>query len=100
MFNPRERHYKFSDLARCWNVSYDVVRDLFRNRRGVLRIRTPRKGKRSYTTYRVPESLANKVYDELTQGYGERISLPGGVSAYRISERANGSKFFRQQGGN
>lgn len=65
MFNPRERHFSVADLAANLNLSTDCVRDLFRNEPGVIVIERPRKGCRGYQTLRIPESVAQRVYERL-----------------------------------
>lgn len=63
-----ERHYSVAEIAALWNVSGNVVRALFRDREGVLKI--GKKGllsrrKREYVTLRIPASVAAAVHREL-----------------------------------
>lgn len=79
MFNPREHHYSVQDLAAIWNVSTCLVRDLFAEEPGVIKIsrRTsphprPSRGNanrkpRGWCQLRIPESIAQRVYERLTQ---------------------------------
>jgi hypothetical protein len=61
-----ERHYTAKEVAELWNISQDTVRDLFRNTHGVLKITQPaRRGKRSYLSIRIPESVLQKRHAEL-----------------------------------
>lgn len=62
-----ERHYSPQELADLWGVDPNTIRRLFQDREGVLKIGTPRRGKRSYTTLRIPESVVEKVYRERTK---------------------------------
>jgi len=79
MFNSRERHYAVADLAANWNLSTDLIRDLFSDEPGVIKIsrqtsshkRTQRETKsrpRIWVQLRIPESVAKRVYDRLTRG--------------------------------
>lgn len=65
----QERHYKVKELADWWNLSEQTVRDLVRNEEGVLKLSNlgASVGKRTYTTFVVPESVALRVYQRLTQ---------------------------------
>jgi hypothetical protein len=61
-----ERHYTATEVAKIWNISPDTVRDIFRNTVGVLKINQPaRRGKRSYLSLRIPESVLHKRHAEL-----------------------------------
>lgn len=65
--NPIEKHYTVAEVSGIWGVSEDLVRDLFRDESGVLRIRRPAtKMKRGYSTLRIPESTLHRVYSELS----------------------------------
>ncbi len=80
MFNPRERHYTVAELASNWNISTDLIRDLFIDEPGVIVIsrqtsahkRPPRENGRGrprvWRQLRIPESVAIKVYSRLTRG--------------------------------
>jgi len=61
-----ETHYTPKQLAKLWGVSDDMVRDLFRYEVDVLRIDRPEtRHKRGYSTMRIPESVAMRVYSKL-----------------------------------
>lgn len=64
-----KRHYSPKEVAELWNVSVDSVRKLFENEPGVLVIGniTPRRGKRSYTTLRIPEHVLERVHRRLSR---------------------------------
>jgi hypothetical protein len=64
-----EQHFKPDELAELWGVSGDTIRRLFRDVPGVLVIDRPEKmHKRSYSTMRIPESVARRVYERLSKG--------------------------------
>lgn len=64
-----EKHYTPAQLAVLWRVSADTIRRLFANEPGVIRITNINKGsKRRYTTLRIPESVARRVYERLRAG--------------------------------
>lgn len=60
-------YYTVDEIAAMWKLSHDSVRRLFRNEPGVLVI-SPRnrKGKRSYTTLRIPSSVVERVHRRLS----------------------------------
>ena len=64
-----ERHWTIRDLSERWNLSRDVLYEWFRDAPGVLVIMRPERThhqnrKRKYTTFRVRESVALRVYHE------------------------------------
>jgi hypothetical protein len=61
-----EKHYAPADLAKAWGVSAETVRLTFREEPGVLRLRQPTKGKRSYVLLRIPHSVAERVHRRLS----------------------------------
>ena len=58
------RHYSPKEIAELWGLSVDTVRKLFEHEPGVLVIGnpSPRRGKRSYTTLRIPAHVVERVY--------------------------------------
>lgn len=57
------RHYSVREIAEMWNLSDDLVREMFEREPGVLvigRDRTPRK--RRYLTLRIPQDVIERVY--------------------------------------
>jgi hypothetical protein len=64
-----ERHYTVAEVAALWNLSVDAVRKLFRNEPGVLVLgRNKRRGTRGYMTLRIPQSVLERVYRQITLG--------------------------------
>ena len=63
------RHYSPAEIAELWNLSVDSVRKLFENEPGVLVLgnTAPRRGKRSYTTLRIPEHVLERVHRRLAK---------------------------------
>jgi hypothetical protein len=61
------RHYSPAQIAELWSLSVDSVRKLFENEPGVLVLGNagPRRGKRSYTTLRIPEQVVDRVHRRL-----------------------------------
>lgn len=72
----QEQHYTPKQLAGLWNLSTDTIRNLIRNEVGVLRLEGlgPSIGKRSYTTYSIPESVATRIHQRLTQQPLQQLS--------------------------
>jgi hypothetical protein len=64
-----ERHYSPAEIAERWSLSADAIRKLFEKEPGVLIIGStvPRRGKRSYTTLRIPESVVVRVHRRLSK---------------------------------
>jgi hypothetical protein len=61
-----EKHYSVGDLAALWQLSSDTVRNIFRDHPGVLKLDSPeRLRKRGYCVLRIPESVAQKVHEQL-----------------------------------
>jgi hypothetical protein len=63
----REHHYSPAELALLWGLSEDAIRRLFRHEPGVLVLsNSGSHGKRSYTTLRIPETIARHVHERLS----------------------------------
>lgn len=63
-----ERHYTCIELAKLWNLHPDVIRQLFRDYPGVLKIARPEtRNKRGYVSIRIPESVAMRRHAELAK---------------------------------
>ena len=64
-----EKYYSPHELAAVWNFSPATIRNLFRNEPGVLKLEGMGRacGKRSYTTFSIPESVAFRVRERLAQ---------------------------------
>jgi hypothetical protein len=54
-----ERHYTLAELGEAWHMSNRTLRQWFVGEPGVIRF-----GKDTYTSIRVPESVARRVYLE------------------------------------
>lgn len=63
------RHYSPAEIGELWNLSADSVRKIFENEPGVLVLgnAAPRRGKRSYTTLRIPEHVLERVHRRLSK---------------------------------
>jgi hypothetical protein len=60
---PAERHYSPAEVAKLWCLDVETIRRLFENEAGVLALRAPfKKGRRRYTTIRIPQSVLERVY--------------------------------------
>ena len=64
-----ERHYSPAEIGDIWNLSADCVRNIFENEPGVLVIGNSigRRGKRSYTTLRIPQSVLDRVHKRMSK---------------------------------
>jgi hypothetical protein len=59
-----ERHFTLAELAAKWHLARSTIRDWFLDEPGVLLVaRTGRrKGKRTLTNMRIPQSVAERVH--------------------------------------
>ena len=64
-----DRHYSPAEIAERWSLSADAIRKLFEKEPGVLVIGStvPRRGKRHYTTLRIPEHVLERVHRRLSK---------------------------------
>jgi hypothetical protein len=64
-----EKHYTPSELASMWHFSPATIRKIVRNEPGVLKLQGigSAYGKRSYTTFSIPESVAFRIHERFTQ---------------------------------
>jgi hypothetical protein len=61
-----ERHFTVREVADLWCLSPDKIRQIFRDRPGVLKLDCPeRLKKRGYCSLRIPESVLQSVHAEL-----------------------------------
>lgn len=65
--NPFEKHYTVQELAAMWGFSEDTVRRMVMHEPGVLNWpgMGSVSGKRVYTTRKIPESVALRIYERL-----------------------------------
>ena len=63
-----ERHFAVNEVGTLWKLSATTVARIFRDEPGVLKIgrAQTRRGHRSYTTLRIPESVVQRVHRRLT----------------------------------
>lgn len=63
-----EPHYTPAQLADKWCISPKLIREIFADEPGVLRIDRPEeRNKRGYCSIRIPESVAIRMHRRLTQ---------------------------------
>jgi hypothetical protein len=61
-----ERHYGPAEVAELWHFDVETIRRLFQNETGVLVLESPiKKGRRRYTTLRIPQSVLERVHRRL-----------------------------------
>ena len=64
----KEKHWNVVEVAEQWGISTDLVRDIFKDEDGVLIFERPgTRTKRSYSTMRIPESVLERVYNEMSR---------------------------------
>jgi hypothetical protein len=71
-----EQHYRPAELAAMWNFSPGTIRRLIQDEQGVLRLQGVGEatGKRRYTTYSVPASVAQRIHERLSQNTLKSVS--------------------------
>jgi hypothetical protein len=63
---PVERHYAPSVVAALWQLDVETIRRLFQDEPGVVILQAPaKKGRRSYKTIRIPQSVLERVHKRL-----------------------------------
>jgi hypothetical protein len=71
-----EAHYTVQEIAEKWHLSEKVVRKLFRNEPGVIKIDAEEcRFKRGYCTLRIPESVVQRVHARLASGETDSLGL-------------------------
>jgi hypothetical protein len=60
-----EKHFTPTELGKVWGLSAETIRSVFEGEKGVLVIATPN-GKRRYRTFRIPQSVAERVHTKLS----------------------------------
>lgn len=61
-----ERHYSPAEIADRWNLDVETIRRLFQSEPGVVALQSPiKKGRRRYTTLRIPETVLERVHKRL-----------------------------------
>ena len=72
-----ERHYKVAELAELWGMSAKLIRRIFADQPGVLKIDRPELlHKRGYCSLYIPESVVISVHQSLSQSGSGRIREP------------------------
>src|ERR1700683_554852 len=61
-----EQHFTPAGLGKIWGLSAETIRALFEREPGVLIISTPEPGKRRYRTFRIPQSVAERVHTRIS----------------------------------
>src|SRR5437763_14189167 len=61
-----EKHYRVRELAALWGFSDNTVIRIFTSEPGVIRLESGA-GKRKYTTLSIPEGVALRVHERLSQ---------------------------------
>jgi hypothetical protein len=61
-----ETVYTTAELAAMWKLSNDTIRSLFEREPDVIIVQKPRRGTRRYRTFRIPASVAVRVFRRLT----------------------------------
>jgi hypothetical protein len=61
-----EKHYRVRELAALWGFSNNTIIRMFDGEPGVIRLESG-SGRRKYTTLSIPESVALRVHERLSQ---------------------------------
>jgi hypothetical protein len=65
-FGALEKHYRVRELAALWGFSDNTIIRLFAGEPGVIRLESGG-GRRKYTTLSIPENVALRVHQRLSQ---------------------------------
>lgn len=65
--NHLERVYTIGELAEMWKVSDDTIRRLFRTEPGVRVVSSIIARRRKNQTFRIPESVAERVWNRIAR---------------------------------
>jgi hypothetical protein len=60
-------HWTLRELSIVWNIGVDKLRAIFIDEPGVVKHGRAKKGKRGYTTIRIPEDVAARVLRRRTE---------------------------------
>ena len=60
-----EKHYRVSELGELWGFSHNTIIKLFATEPGVIRLESGM-GRRKYTTLSIPESVALRIHERLS----------------------------------
>ena len=61
-----ERHFSPAELAELWNLSEDTIRRAFESEPDVLIFENPSRNPNRRRTFRIPQSVAERVYRRLS----------------------------------
>ena len=64
----QEPHYTVRELVTLWRLSDKTIRRLLQSEVGMIAIQHPKPHKRIYRSLRIPESVASRVYQRITNG--------------------------------
>jgi predicted RNA-binding protein with PIN domain len=68
MSSADEQHFTVKQIAALWGCSRELIRRLFRNEPGVLRVNRPStRIKRGYTTMKIPKSVMEQVHKRMAR---------------------------------
>lgn len=70
-----ERHYTVNELASMWRLSGEFVRQLVQHEPGVTEWVRQQPGRRRYRVLRVPQSVAERVYERALGRARKELSL-------------------------
>jgi hypothetical protein len=78
-----ERHYTINELAAMWRLSGEFVRQLVQHEPGVSEWVRQQPGRRRYRVFRVPQSVAERVYRRAVTKAQSEATIGAGSNLYR-----------------
>lgn len=67
-----EKHYFVREISKLWRFSNDVIRRIFENEPGVVKVGRPEGlHRRKYFSIRVPESVMRRVHRKISEPHGK-----------------------------
>jgi hypothetical protein len=81
-----EKHYRVRELAALWGFSDNTIIRMFASEPGVVRLESGA-GRRKYTTLSIPESVALRVHERLSQeSLQEQLSAGNPLRVIRLRD--------------
>jgi hypothetical protein len=77
-----EKHFRVKELAELWRVSAKTIRGMFAGEAGVIRISNHGTSNQKYVVLSIPESVASRVHDGLSDQPFE--ATPAGGHPLRV----------------
>jgi hypothetical protein len=85
-----ERHFTIRELSRMWRFSEEFVRQIVKDEPGVTEWVRQQPGRRRYRVLRVPQSVAERLYNKALGKAEEESRQRSGNAGHTIATRRHG----------